>query len=265
MNLKTLSDCQNELLLCKEDPYEYFQHNNIDNIYRVCHPDKWLNDSELASDIFIKFGMLYDQSKDLKMIGDYRLIKEIAKGDLCDVFYAKRDLDKFVIKTPRVKAKTFIKKEFDVCKLISSEKIVYGKFVPHPVELVGDSIIYEYYDNLISGAEVIGKFGDSLDSRHIVWMFKRTLIILGYIHYKGIVHGAITPDHLLFNKKDHGLKICGWIHSGKEGGKIEVVPSKWKHYYPPSTVKDKMLTKSLDVYMCAKTFLDIGGSNLHKK
>jgi len=269
---KSLEIFENSLVECEKDPVAFFGSNpdgKLREIQLATHPDLYVHDPAVmkrATQIFQQFSSLRDSVDKIEHIGDYRVIKEIALGDLCHVYRAVKNGQQFVIKKPRVKAKAFIKKEFETCQKLSSGSSIHSMMIPKPVELFeGQMPVYEWRDNLISGSEVIAKFGDTLDSRHIIWMFKRTLMILGFAHNEGIVHGAVTPDHLLFSKPDHGLIACGWVHSGEFGGAIKVVPAKWKHYYPEEALKDKKLSTSLDIFMAAKSMLDIGGVNLHPR
>ncbi len=49
-----------------------------------------------------------------------------------------------------------------------------------------------------------------VDERHIIWMWRRVLEVLGYLHDIGWTHGRITPDHLLVHPRDHGILLIGW-------------------------------------------------------
>jgi hypothetical protein len=43
-----------------------------------------------------------------------------------------------------------------------------------------------------------------------VWLLKRLLELLGFVHRSGFVHGAVTPDHVLVHPRDHGATLVGW-------------------------------------------------------
>ena len=49
-----------------------------------------------------------------------------------------------------------------------------------------------------------------IDPRHAVWMWRRVLEVLGFIHAAGWTHGALAPEHLLVHPGDHGILIIGW-------------------------------------------------------
>lgn len=253
-----LQDLKDLLKDCENDPHDFYQKNELKDIKVKCHPDKWLDNQDEARVIFDRFVQIHEELQNLGSSGKYTLIKKLADGDISTVFVGKLDKN-YILKIPKVK-NSLLKKEFETL-LSLYEDNVFSKLIQKPVDFSNGIGVYEYYNNIISGREVMGY--PSLDSRHIVWMFKRALMVLGYVHNKGAVHGAMTPDHILFNKENHGMILCGWIHSGKIGDDIKVVPAKWKHYYD-NFKKTKKLSKQLDIYMTAKSMLDIG-KNIHPR
>lgn len=259
-----------QLKVCESDPFLFFGNKKADVLIyakRSIHPDKFVADPALveqSKNIFSRLTYLYETLTESKTIGPYRVVYEVAKGDLCDVFKVAEGDQYYILKQPRIAKQKVTEKEFNTIKLIADCGKVYAKLVPEPVRFTKEFSLYKWADGLITGSEVIIDHKD-LDSRHIVWMFKRALLIIGYLHTQGLVHGAVTPDHLIFDSINHGLVLTGFIHSGKINDSIEIVPKKWIHYYPSETRVDKKLTMSLDIYMLAKSMIDIGGKNLHPK
>ncbi len=43
-----------------------------------------------------------------------------------------------------------------------------------------------------------------------VWLWKRILELLGWVHLAGWSHGAITAPHLVVHARDHGVVLIGW-------------------------------------------------------
>lgn len=58
--------------------------------------------------------------------------------------------------------------------------------------------------------DVRATFGARLDPRHLVWMWKRMLDLLGWVHRAGLVHGGVLPGHLLVHPAAHGVTLLGW-------------------------------------------------------
>lgn len=59
-------------------------------------------------------------------------------------------------------------------------------------------------------ADVRLAYGCAIDPRHAVWMWRRVLEVLTYVHAGGWHHGRLSPEHLLVHPADHGVLIIGW-------------------------------------------------------
>lgn len=46
--------------------------------------------------------------------------------------------------------------------------------------------------------------------RHVVWIWRRILDQIGYLHGKGYTHGDLRAEHLLVHPRDHGVQLIGW-------------------------------------------------------
>jgi hypothetical protein len=49
-----------------------------------------------------------------------------------------------------------------------------------------------------------------IDPRHAVWIWRRMLEVLAFVHDAGWCHGAIAPEHALVHPRDHGVLLIGW-------------------------------------------------------
>jgi hypothetical protein len=61
--------------------------------------------------------------------------------------------------------------------------------------------------------EVRNAFPGGLDARHAVWMWRRLLELLGWVHKSGWTHGAVVPQHVVLNEREHGATLVSWSHS----------------------------------------------------
>lgn len=256
-----LQDYQAELLACEDDPFAFFENYSIRDVKVGLHPDRWIGQEDLSKHLFQEFVRLYNLSQNPKIIHGCKVVRHIARGDISDVYLVMDDKGKYILKVPYVKAAyRLLQKEVETLNALTTDSI-YGDLLPKIEKTVDKNLFYNYNRNIVSGSEVMMKYPE-LDGRHIIWMLKRLLMVTGYIHKKGYVHGAITPDHALFDASNHGAILCDWIHAGKIDDLVKMVPAKWKHFYPDETIKTKKLTKQLDIYMIAKTMLVIGGKNM---
>jgi len=54
------------------------------------------------------------------------------------------------------------------------------------------------------------RFAQGLDPRHAVWIWRRILEVLGFVHTQGWSHGDVRPEHALVHPQDHGVLLIGW-------------------------------------------------------
>ncbi len=53
------------------------------------------------------------------------------------------------------------------------------------------------------------------DPRHVVWIWRRALEVLAWVHDNGWAHGKLDARHLLVHPQNHGVLIVGWAHAKK--------------------------------------------------
>lgn len=66
-------------------------------------------------------------------------------------------------------------------------------------------------------ADVVRGHKAGVDARHVVWMWRRVLEVLAYVHDNGWAHGDLRPEHLLVHPHNHGVQMIGWAHA-RQGG-----------------------------------------------
>ncbi|MBK8094535.1 MAG: serine/threonine protein kinase [Verrucomicrobiaceae bacterium] len=59
------------------------------------------------------------------------------------------------------------------------------------------------------------RFPQGIDPRHAVWIWRRMLDVLHFIHAQGWTHGSISPEHALVHPQDHGVRLVGWAVAQK--------------------------------------------------
>lgn len=59
------------------------------------------------------------------------------------------------------------------------------------------------------------RFPQGIDPRHAVWIWRRMLDVLHFIHAQGWSHGSISPEHALVHPQDHGVRLIGWAEARK--------------------------------------------------
>lgn len=77
-------------------------------------------------------------------------------------------------------------------------------------------------------ADVRRHYPDGIAPSHAVWMWRRILEVLGYIHATGWSHGRLSPDHLLVQPADHGILLIGWADARHgQSGATDLMQSAW--------------------------------------
>lgn len=262
---------------------------DLDKGYRqlckVCHPDRNPGD-KLAEMLFKRLGDLYNEAKAPPIVVPagkrYTLHRRLATGDVSDVFVASRTdaIDKpddYIFKISRIPhGISLLEREASVLRALAQKaaekpwRKTWHKFVPAFVESlrINDVInkqanIFRRESGLISAENIKQLYPNGIDGRHIGWMFKRLLSILGFIHRHNIIHGATTPAHLLYHAENHGLVLVGWIHSVDFGADatITTISTKYRDWYPPEVLQKRPASASTDIYMAAKCMVYLAGGD----
>jgi serine/threonine protein kinase len=88
--------------------------------------------------------------------------------------------------------------EFVSCGPVVGGSGGYALVLRHPVG---------YWGSL---AALNGRFPDGIDPRHAVWIWRRILDVLHFIHAQGWAHGDVRPEHALVHPEEHGIRLIGW-------------------------------------------------------
>jgi hypothetical protein len=118
-------------------------------------------------------------------------------------------------------------------------------------------------------AEVQRHYPRGVEPSAALWLWKRALELLGFVHRAGYVHGAVLPPHLLVHAWDHGVTLCGWgqavrVRPGSVLGTEPLPSTSQGHqaYYPRAVWEGTAEPPSaaLDLTMTARCVLGaLGG------
>jgi len=59
-------------------------------------------------------------------------------------------------------------------------------------------------------ADALHHTPSGIDPRHAVWIWRRVLEVLAFVHESGWTHGDLALDHWLVHPRDHGVLLIGW-------------------------------------------------------
>jgi hypothetical protein len=111
----------------------------------------------------------------------------------------------------------------------------------------------------VSLQEVRERFPDGLDPRDVAWIWRRTLVAIGFAHRTGLVHGAVLPPHLMIEPAAHGLTLIDWCYcaGGPNPGNLPAAVARYRDWYPPELAPGYAPGPDLDIYLATKSMLSL--------
>lgn len=108
-------------------------------------------------------------------------------------------------------------------------------------------------------------FPQGLEPEHAVWVMRRTLSTLGYIHSLGVLHGNIEPAHILIRPHDHNVFLIDWSYAIRVDGASQRHFKCWNEVFSAPEVREqKAPLPSSDLYSLGKTMLFLLGGDLER-
>ena len=108
---------------------------------------------------------------------------------------------------------------------------------------------------------VIQAYQQGIPTRASIWIWRRILEVLSFIHTSGMVHGAVLPSHLLIQEMEHGVRLVGYDCSGHIGEKLRNAYQTFESFYPQSAQSRLTLTTQLDLTMSARCIIALLGGD----
>ncbi len=163
---------------------------------------------------------------DLSVAGvPYRVLGRIARGEHSDVFLAERAhriTERVILKVLRPGAdEAAHDREHSALEALHASRAQgapqLSRRLPQLVARGAASdtgrpaLVYRAASGFVHTLEDVKRaYPSGVDARHAVWMWRRMLELLGFVHRSGFAHGAITPAHAILHARDHGLMLVGW-------------------------------------------------------
>jgi serine/threonine protein kinase len=187
-------------------------------------------DGTSASDPRVVYAARFEQAfrraetgGDVRVCGTgYAIGRTLGSGTSCDVYEGRRvrpPSERVIVKVRRG-SESFEREAKLLERLSNSDAPGTDHFRTRLPQVVAQgvrerdgapTIVFRYLSGFDHTAvDVRRQHGDRLDPRHGAWMFRRILELLIWVHASGFVHGAITPEHLVVNARDHGAMLVGW-------------------------------------------------------
>lgn len=214
-------------------------------------------------------------------IGDshWALNKYIARGDISDVYTAQRarwPTELAVLKVLRnPQDETLFDNEWNILQALHQSEArgaeIFSTLIPQPIihgKITGGSFVGQHASifRWESGfyhtfSQVMQTYPHGIPARASIWVWRRILEILSFIHASGMAHGAILPEHLLIQENEHGVRLVGYSHAGHLGDQWHPPSNKHESFFPQPAKSWATLTPQLDLVMSARCIVAILGGN----
>jgi hypothetical protein len=237
---------------------------------KACHPDA-VSDSEKpeAERLFEILQQRVDEfSNPLGKIKskeiEYPLKRRLGKGDVSEVYLADSPDGPVVLKRSVSKeANKFLDTEAKILMDLrgKSGDRKYKEYLPKPIQVFLENGLLvaeqEYVPGYHTVNEILEKHKDGVEPRHVAWMFKRLLAILGFVHHYNYIHCAVLPQHV---PADHSCKLISWCTAVRQGQNLTLIPAAYKSWYPDSEIRKlSAVSAGLDIYLAAATMKLLNG------
>jgi hypothetical protein len=297
INAKLDAACCPEDVFGIGDPTAIFRQ-----LAKACHPDRHPSQKDLASDVFAHLSVLKtvadDRIKDGRWgkniplphcipmeVGSYKVKRKPIIGDVCDLYFVEGK--ELVVKVARSSDDNDLLRAEDTA-LRTLNKGIDGpvrKGVPELKEnfqIEGtwkrEANVLTSFPGFVSALDVHQKM--VIDARTAVWMFKRLLVLLGWVHHLNLVHGAILPPHVLFypdndegspfalpgkdrlnDPRKHSLRLIDWCYcvNYKDRTRLSSWVPAWKDQYAPELISKSFIGPASDIYMAASLIFYLCG------
>lgn len=214
----------------------------------------------------------------------YRVHGRVARGESTDVFLAERAhpvTERVVIKVLRASSDVdLLDREWTALTALHHPELqgvgeMSGRF-PSPVargRLVtkGGPERQALVVNARSGyvdtfGDVARAYPDGVDGRHGVWMWRRILEVLAWLHKSGFAHGAVLPQHLVVHAQHHGVMLVGFSCAARLGARapLPVFCPAARELYPPSLLAGGPPSAATDILMSARCVARILGGTAER-
>jgi len=160
--------------------------------------------------------------------GIYQDIQRIANGEIGIIYQAKSDKEPVIIKlATELNDNDWLQHEATTLRTLSANAQQYAKHLPVLIDQFRsqDNRLGNIF-NLCEGYDLVAlrqRFPQGVEPRHVLWIFRRVLSVLGYVHQQGILHGNIEPAHIIVRPHDHNVWLVDWCYAivlPKETGAI---------------------------------------------
>lgn len=232
-------------------------------LMKMYHPDKFATDPVLFPTCEDIAGLL-NEMRDLANSG--KVAETFAEGDLSDVYI----VDGCIKKVARDDDDLILNERAILDRMLRSLSFnESGRFYIPELKATGVENGMEYNvigysddvpaEQLFSLAQLAEAYDYAPPLKALGWIWRRVLAAVGFASYFGVVHGAVTPDHILLRPGEDGAKqhkgyLIDWTSAVADDSRVRVIIPKWNALYPSEVVTSQTnVSPATDVYMASKS------------
>lgn len=214
-------------------------------------------------------------------IGDrtYLIDRQIGTGDKSDVFQARSDdetPERVTLKRLREMGDGDLHDhEIDTLNLLAKSlvrgSVHFSRFVPQivtsqksktekPVIAFRERGTFHF-----TLADVMQEYPEGVDFKTAIWIWKRMLMILDWVHANQLVHGAVLPDHVLLDVPNHNARLLDWGYAEPFGHPLKAISAANRAFYPTEVLSGLPLDPRVDIAMMTRCVIAILGGNPAEK
>ena len=95
-------------------------------------------------------------------------------------------------------------------------------------------------------------YPDGVDPQVAIWLWRRMLETLTFVHQSGFVHGALLPQHVLLQRNEHGALLVGYSCADAPEARLRALCTRYQEFYPEELVRSERLSAAADLRMSAR-------------
>ncbi len=237
------------------------------------HPDHHPDQTTAAHEAFQLLQHWYEQAQQriAATTGRYHDVGVPLAGDLCDLYPAQARGQAVLLKAARQpRNHDLLQAEARTLARLAHEldgkplRAHFPTLIEHFLLRGSDGSLRHVNmlrreEDCFTLAEVEQAFPGGLPLADAAWMFNRLLVALGVAHGLGLVHGAVTPAHVLIRPADHNGLLLDWCYCVPNGQPVKAISRPYAADYAPEVLARQPASPATDLFMAARCLLRLLG------
>jgi hypothetical protein len=231
------------------------------NVFRKSFAD-WNNPASQGFHNYISIGNSH-----------WTLDELLSEEETCDIYLGQRarwPTEMAIIKLLRdEKNKPHFENEWQRIQTLhrssASGTEIFSRLLPQPIvhgEITGAehhgktaSVFRREIGWRYSLAEILQANPQGIPVRASIWLWRRILELLTFIHSSGLVQGAVLPQHILIQENEHGARFSNYMCTLPTGEALALMYKTHSECYPSWLKRGGTLSAQTDIVMSARCMI----------